>query len=163
MAMIPFRKQLPSARGRKLRFVAGILLVSTLCGCTTEESIRTARREGAKAGFEAGVSAGDAAGYEVGFKDGENAAYKETLNQLYATADYRRVRSYSLIVLSTAFLLGFCLQYVSLYLLRRNGFLYDIDRIILGRRATQVDLTNLSEPQTLLLVASNEHEPPSPD
>lgn len=58
-----------------------------------------------------------------------------------------------------SFLLGFALQYMTLYLLRRNGLLFDIDRIVLRVQATRVDLSDLSERGTRLLATRKALEP----
>lgn len=50
---------------------------------------------------------------------------------------------YTAVVLVGAFLIGFSLQYLGLYLIRLLGF-PDIDRIVLPRNLTELDLTQLS-------------------
>jgi hypothetical protein len=132
-------------RAARLALLLGLLLLCALSACTPRNAIQEARERGARDGYRDGHNDGDAEGYEATFEDAEDAAYAETLNGLYASGQYQRVRGYTAGVLCVSFLLGFGLQYVVLYLLRRNEMLFDIDRIILRREATAVDLAGLGD------------------
>lgn len=125
--------------------LVGLLLLCALSACTPRNAVQEARDRGARDGYRDGHSDGDAEGYQATFEDAEDAAYAETLHGLYASDSYRRVWGYTAGVLGVSFLLGFGLQYVALYLLRRNELLFDIDRIVLRREATVVDLGGLGD------------------
>ena len=131
-----------STKRRTSGFVAGIFLLSTVCSCSSQQAIENARSRGAAAGLNEGRSTGEAAGFEAAVKAAERASYEKRLNELRISGEFNRIFICSLGAMVIAFLLGFTVQYVLLYLLRKAG-LYDIDRIILGKDATEVELTNL--------------------
>ena len=141
--------RLLSAKRRSLRagvlLTVGLVLVSVLSGCASRESIEAGRALGADAGNTDGKHAGEAEGFDAGFKAAEKSSYSETLSQLYSSGDYCRGAFCSLGVMLVAFLLGYALQYLIFYLLRRGGFLSDIDWIVLPQQmAEAVDFTDMA-------------------
>jgi len=130
-----------------------------IAGCKDPNTIEQAQQRGAREGMRDGRKAGDADGYESAYQSAKDAAYDAQVGELYASNNYARKRTYTVIVLSSAFLLGFGLQYIVLYLLRKKEFLLDIDRIVLPKHGTQVNLLHLSDPQwpddTLILKQAN--------
>lgn len=145
MNALPGHDRSTQAGAGALALLLGLLLLCAMSACTPRNAVQEARDRGASDGRRDGHSDGEAEGHAATFEDAEDAAYAETLNGLYASDNYRRVRGYTAGVLGVSFLLGFGLQYVALYLLRRNELLFDIDRIILRREATAVDLGGLGE------------------
>jgi hypothetical protein len=133
-----------SSQGCRFLFVAGVFLLSVIPGCASRESIESARSRGVEAGHDDGQRAGEAAGFQIGFKEAENSSYTDTVSQLCSSGDYHRPSFYCLAVLVAAFLLGYALQYSVLYLLRRLGFLADIDWIVLSSEAIE-NLRSVSE------------------
>jgi hypothetical protein len=119
------------------------LLFFAAAGCKNQNAIEKARQDGAAAGRRDGRGAGDADGYSSAYEPAKDAAYDAKVEELYASASFTRKRSYILIVLGAAFLTGFGFQYATLYLLRRKEFLLDIDRIVLPKDKTRIDLTRL--------------------
>src|SRR4051812_47624887 len=103
---------------RQLLLVLGFAL-ATLSGCTSQEAIEKARARGAQAGREEGRNAGETEGYAKAFYAGKADTYRETLEELLQQGQYRRIPFLTAIVLGGFFLLGFCLQWVTLYALRR--------------------------------------------
>jgi hypothetical protein len=119
--------------------------LTTKAGSPEERfAIESARSRGADAGYKDGLLAGDTEGFQAGLRAAEESSYSQTLSELYSSDNYHRVPIYSLAVLLAAFLAGFALQYVILYLLRVTGFLSDIDGIILPHQATAVNLKDLA-------------------
>ncbi len=108
-------------------------------------AIENARSRGADAGCNDGRRAGDAEGFEIGFKAGEESSYRQILSELYSSDNYHRIPIYSFVVTVVAFLLGFALQYVMIYLLRAGGFFHHIDGIVRPERAIERKLRHLSE------------------
>ncbi len=92
------------------------------------------------------MRAGIAEGFAAAFKTANQESYKATLDTLYASGDFNRKPIYTVPVLIAAFLLGFSIQYLALYLLRARGFLLDVDLIVLPKKLTEVDFANLSKP-----------------
>jgi len=138
------RPLLPSPRAR----VWGLLLVLAVfifaaMACKDQNAIEKARRDGAEAGKRDGRGAGDADGYNSAYEPAKDDAYGAKIEELYASNNFTRKRSYTLIVLGIAFLSGFGFQYGVLYLLRSKEFLLDIDRIILPKHKSRVELTRL--------------------
>lgn len=100
----------------------------------------SARERGAKAGFKDGSSAGGAEGYREGYVAGFDEAYASTANELLAAGDYWRNPLFTLLVIPAALLAGFAIQFIIFYLIRLTGLFQDIDRILLGREATELNL-----------------------
>jgi hypothetical protein len=138
-----------SAERQSLRagilLTVGVVLVSVLSGCASRESIEAGRSRGAEAGDTDGKRAGEAEGFDVGCKAAEKSAYSETLSQLDSSGDYCRGAVCTLGVILVAFLLGYALQYLLFYWLRRGGFLSDIDWIVLPQQmAEAIDFTDMA-------------------
>lgn len=124
-----------------------LFLLLAIFGCTSREAIESARKDGAKTGYSDGRKAGEADGFKQSFPAAKRAAYRKTFHDLYSSAKYARPLLYQFTIGTGSFLVGFALQYVLLYVLRRIGVLNDIDRIILGKSASEVDLTEFTERQ----------------
>jgi hypothetical protein len=122
------------------------LAIATISGCTSQRAIEAARERGAQAGREEGRSAGDAAGFTAAALPAEKESYRDTLNQLYCSGEYRRDPFYTLAVPPSFFIIGFALQWLAFYVPRRAGYLLDIDWIVLPKEMTAVDLKKLSVP-----------------
>ncbi len=133
-----------TARQQPFLFVAVLFLFSIIWGCSSQQAIEDAHARGDDAGRNDGQRDGEAAGFETGVKAAEEASYREAVNRLYSSGDFHRNAICCLVVMGSAFLLGFSLQYGLLYVLRKRGLFYDIDRIILCGRATTVDLNKPS-------------------
>ena len=136
-----------SSRARWNLLLAVAMLILALAGCKDPNVIENAQRRGRIQGEIDGRRTGDAEGYKSTYQPAMDAAYKAKVVVLFDTDNYKRKRTYTVIVLVSAFLLGFGLQYIVLYVLRRKEFLLDIDRIVLPKHKTQVNLTELLAPQ----------------
>jgi hypothetical protein len=122
------------------------LFCLVVAGCRDPKAIEKSRQEGATAGKADGRIAGNAAGYKAAYQPAKDGAYDTKLAEMYNSNVFSRKRSYIVIVLGSSFLFGFGLQYLALYLLRSKELLTDIDRIILPKGKTQVNLTELLDP-----------------
>lgn len=123
------------------------MLFLAIMGCKDPNAIENARRRGEIAGRTDGLRAGDSDGYNSTYQSAKDATYKANVSELYDSNRFTRKPTYTVIVLGSAFLLGFGLQYLVLYLLRRKELLLDIDWIVLPKDKTQVNLTQLLESQ----------------
>jgi hypothetical protein len=140
------------------------LLFFAAAACKDQNAIEKARRDGAAAGKRDGAGAGDADGYNSAYEPAKDDAYDAKIKELYASDNFNRKRSYTLLVLGFAFLSGFGFQYGILYLLRKREYLLDIDRIVLPRHETRVNMTRLLDDEGLdELPALKPHADPTPD
>jgi hypothetical protein len=114
--------------------IAAILLslVVVIMGCPSSESYENARARGMAAGREDGQRAGEAKRFRAAFEDAEEAAYSATLTELRLSGVAQRSLLYCLTAIVVGFLIGFASQYMIFYLLRRPGFVSDIDWIVLS-------------------------------
>ena len=115
-------------------------------GKTSTEAMDNAHAAGAKAGYNDGLRDGDAAGFEDAFKPAYDASFNETLTKLCDSGNYRRIPFYTFLAMASGFLLGFGIQYVVTFTLRKCRFLPDIDPILLGSHGTEYDLSALALP-----------------
>jgi len=106
----------------------------------------SAAMRGAAEGRKAGKAAGIADGYKETYTDAKAAAFNATVKELYQRGEFKRQRTYFIIAMVSAFILGFGLQYGLLYLLRKKEVFFDIDRIVLSKHSTTVDLTDIANP-----------------
>lgn len=138
------RRSRPTPRTAR-RAVLLVLSLSLLAaaGCRDPNAVEKARQRCADAGRREGQIAGDADGFKSAHESSRDAAYDAKIEGLYASDNFARRRAYTLVVLGVAFLSGFGLQYAALYLLRKKELLVDIDRIVLSKQKTRVDLTRL--------------------
>src|SRR5919206_4964814 len=125
-----------------------LLLVMSLfflavAGCKDENAFEMKRQRAAAAGERDGRAAGASDGFNSAYEPAKDDAYDAKVEELYASGNFTRPRSYTSVVLGVAFFVGFGLQYALLYLLRRKELLFDIDRIVLPKHETQVNLTSL--------------------
>jgi len=126
------------------RAALGILLLATHSGCTEHIYTESARVRGAAVGQEEGRRKGEAEGYQSAALSASNDRYRARIRLLCAAGEHHTVALYSVGALVGSALLGFFAQYVILYVPRRLGFLYDIDRLVLPARATEVNLHRLA-------------------
>lgn len=146
------RPFLPKPRGSGAGWNLLLVLLMfflAVAGCKDPNSMERTRQRADAAGKSDGKNAGDADGFKSTYETSKDDAYDAKVRELYDSNNFMRQRSYTLIVLGVAFLLGFSLQYAALYLLRRNELLFDIDRIVLPRHETQVNLTRLLDAPVL--------------
>lgn len=134
-----------TARWNLLLAIAMVFLA--IAGCKDPNAIEKARQRGEIAGRTDGLRSGDGDGYNSTYQSAKDAAYKANVNELYDSNRFARKPTYTVIVLSSAFLLGLGFQYLVLYLLRRKELLLDIDWIVLPKDKTQVNLTQLLDYQ----------------
>lgn len=128
---------------RMLSLVVVTSLLIFAAGCSSHQAVNKAREEGAKTGTEEGQAAGEAAGFEAGVTAGEKTAYRRTLNERYSSGQFHRVPFYTLVMVVSALLLGYGLQYGVTYVLRRVNRLYDIDWFLLPEDLTRTDLAKM--------------------
>ena len=136
---------MPSTRSvtTKNALFALLIIFLAIAGCNNSNTLERARLRGEINGKIDGQRMGESEGYQSAYQPANDAAYKNKINELISSKNYRRKRAYTLIVLAGTFLFGFSLQYLILYGLRRNEFLFDIDRIVLPKGNTQVDLVSV--------------------
>jgi hypothetical protein len=127
-----------------------------ISGCTSQQAIEKARERGAKAGREEGRRAGEVAGFNTAADAAEKEAYRDMLNQLYLSGEFRRKPLYTIVVLVGFFALGFGLQWGTFYALRRVGNLRDIDYMVLPEEMNDVGLTDLAERTCLAPLAQTD-------
>lgn len=125
------------------------MFLLAMAGCKDPNTMEKTRQRAEAAGKRDGKSAGDSDGFNSAYEPAKDHAYNAKIDELYTSNNFTRQWSYTLLVLVVAFLLGFSLQYTVLYLLRRKELLFDIDRIVLPKHETQVNLTRLLDTQGL--------------
>ena len=111
---------------------------------TSTEAISNAQAQGAKAGYADGRKEGEATGFKDAVKAAENASYSQTLSTLYSSGQYYGIGHYNVLALFGGILLGFLIQYTVMFILRKYKLLYDIDRIVLLKHATEIDLNDVA-------------------
>lgn len=127
---------------KSLLLLVFLIAVIALVRCTPRNEIEAARYRGQMAGLQDGTSAGDADGFAYAFPKSRSEAYSSTLNTLYETHQFRRKPLLTAAALVVSFAIGFLLQYLLLYLMRRWG-VPDIDRIVLPRDLTEVKFNKI--------------------
>jgi hypothetical protein len=100
----------------------------------------TARSRGAEAGRDEGRRDGEAAGYAAGLKAGADEAYVDTIDELYVSDQLTKDPFITYVGALGFFAFGFSLQWVTFFLLRRLGYLLDIDRMLVPTDLTKIDL-----------------------
>ena len=121
-----------------------LIIIVAVSGCATQQAIEDAHRRGASEGREVGRLKGYEEGRAEAFKAVRIETYRTTLRELYASNEFRRIPVCKLAVMSGFAILGFSLQWSTMYLFRRTGFLTDIDWIILPDQISTGDLATLS-------------------
>jgi len=142
-----------------------LFLVLVIIGCPSSESIESYRARGMAAGREDGQRAGEARCSQAAFDEAEEAAYSATLAELRLSGGAQRSLLYCLTAVVAGLLVGFAAQYTIFYLLRRPGFLSDIDWIVLSSEVVdQLSSASTQEGQVVLteqplhLPAPNQHK-----
>ena len=143
------------------------ILFFVIAGCQNPNAIEDARQRGVANGKIDGQRAGENDGYQNAYQPSYDSAYDQKLSELYIANSFTRKKFYSLVVVTALFLFGFVIQYAVLYGLRASGLLYDIDRIVLPKGNTQVDLTSvlsaqLADEESAKQLDSNTHSSTKP-
>lgn len=129
-----------SLTARKLACLIGAMVLAAFWTPPAEAKLESPRTRGAKAGREDGKSAGEAAGYRAAYEAAHRESYDATAKRLIEEGTYRRNPLFTLAVFPLGFLGGFALQFALFYVLRWTGLFHDIDRILLGKEATELNL-----------------------
>ena len=124
-------------------FIAFSSLLLCLSSCQDPHAIERARLRGANAGRIDGQAAGKTDGYNATYGPTRDDTYKKMVGELYDANTFGRKRSYTLTVIAVAFLTGFGLQYFIYLLLRKKELLFDIDRIVLPKSKTRINLREI--------------------
>jgi hypothetical protein len=107
-------------------------VIAIISSASSFDSTEIAHAQGAALGRDDGQRAGEAKGFEVAFDAAEEAAYSATLSELRLSGRTQRPLVYYVIAVVVGLLIGFASQYIVFYVLRRPGFLGDIDWIVLS-------------------------------
>jgi len=105
-----------------------------------------AHARGAEAGYYDGKQAGFAEVFDNAVKTAFKDSFNKTIGMFYASGNYNTTTFYTFVAVGGGGLLGFCLQYAALLLIRKCGSLRHIDPIILGNLAKEAELGALVVP-----------------